>query len=80
MSRPSDVIHAFIGYDTRQTVLFNVVQHCIIRHCSKPVSITPIKLSDSRGLIGSAGACGQWQHGNTVSQLRGGALQLLLIT
>ncbi|HET9232337.1 MAG TPA: hypothetical protein VFO00_13695 [Vitreimonas sp.] len=40
----TDRIHAFIGYDSRQTALFNVAQHSLIRHCSAPVSITPVIL------------------------------------
>jgi lipopolysaccharide biosynthesis glycosyltransferase len=48
---PADVIHVFIGYDSRQTVLFNIAQHSIIRHCSQPVSITPIKLSHLKGIF-----------------------------
>jgi lipopolysaccharide biosynthesis glycosyltransferase len=46
-----ELIHVFIGYDSRQTALFNVAQHSIIRHCSKPVSIIPIKLSHLRGIF-----------------------------
>jgi lipopolysaccharide biosynthesis glycosyltransferase len=45
MNSKNDIIHVFIGYDSRQTVLFNIAQHSIIRHCSRPVTITPIKLS-----------------------------------
>jgi lipopolysaccharide biosynthesis glycosyltransferase len=44
MSAPDDVIPIFIGYDSRQAVLYNVSAHSIIRHSSRPVSITPIKL------------------------------------
>jgi lipopolysaccharide biosynthesis glycosyltransferase len=39
-----DIIHVFIGYDSRQTVLYNVAQHSIVERCSMPVSVTPIKL------------------------------------
>lgn len=41
----SNLIRVFIGYDSRLPVLFNVAQHSIIRHCSKPLAITPIALS-----------------------------------
>jgi hypothetical protein len=44
MSLHDDTIHVFIGYDSRQAVLYNVAQHSLVRHCSKPVSITPIRL------------------------------------
>jgi lipopolysaccharide biosynthesis glycosyltransferase len=37
-------IPVFIGYDNRQQVLYNIAQHSIIKNCSRPVSITPIKL------------------------------------
>lgn len=32
----------FIGYDPRQMVSFNVLQHSIIRRATKPISITPL--------------------------------------
>lgn len=35
----------FIGYDPRQPVAYNVLQHSIIRHASEPVAITPLVLS-----------------------------------
>lgn len=44
MTARDDTIHVFIGYDSRQAVLYNVAQHSVVRHCSKPVSITPIRL------------------------------------
>lgn len=34
----------FIGYDHRQPVSYNVLQHSILRHAKKPVSITPLML------------------------------------
>src|SRR5688572_5083497 len=39
-----ELIHIFIGYDSRQAVLYNTSAHSIIRHATRPVSITPIKL------------------------------------
>jgi lipopolysaccharide biosynthesis glycosyltransferase len=38
-------IQVFLGYDTREAVAFHVASHSIHRHSSKPVSITPIMLS-----------------------------------
>jgi hypothetical protein len=35
----------FIGYDPRQPLAYNVLQHSIVRHSSEPVSITPLILS-----------------------------------
>ncbi len=43
MSMDANMIRVFIGYDSRLPVLYNVAQHSIIRHCSMPVAITPIK-------------------------------------
>lgn len=34
----------FIGYDHRQPISYNVLQHSIIARTSKPVSITPLKI------------------------------------
>ena len=45
MSGADDVIRIFIGYDSRLPVLFNVAQHSIIRHATRPVAITPINLA-----------------------------------
>lgn len=47
-------LRVFIGYDSRQPVAFSVAQASIWRHCSRPVSITPLVLStlpiERRGL------------------------------
>jgi lipopolysaccharide biosynthesis glycosyltransferase len=51
MNSHDQLIHVFIGYDSRQAVLYNVAQHSIVRHCSAPVSITPIKLEHVRGVF-----------------------------
>lgn len=40
----SDIYRVFIGYDPRQPVAYNVLQHSIIRHSSVPVAITPLVL------------------------------------
>ena len=37
--------HVFIGYDPRQPLAYNVLQHSIVRHSSRPVAITPLILS-----------------------------------
>jgi len=39
------LLRIFIGYDSRQPIAFNVLQHSIARHSSEPVSITPLILS-----------------------------------
>lgn len=44
------MIRVFIGYDTAETVAFNVLQHSIHERCSQPVSITPIRLSQLQGI------------------------------
>jgi hypothetical protein len=51
MNPQEDRIHVFIGYDSRQAVLYNVAQYSIIRRCSRPVSITPIRLDQLRGVF-----------------------------
>lgn len=38
-------IRVFIGYEPRQPLAYNVLQHSIVRHASRPVSITPLILS-----------------------------------
>lgn len=38
-------MRVFIGYDSRQPLAYNVLQHSIVRHSSKPVSITPLILN-----------------------------------
>jgi len=47
-------LRVFIGVDSRQPVAFNIAQASIWRHCSRPVSITPLVLQtlpiDRRGL------------------------------
>jgi hypothetical protein len=37
-------LRVFIGYDPRQPIAYNVLQHSIVRHASRPVSITPLIL------------------------------------
>lgn len=38
------MINVFIGYDPREAVAYHVCANSIIRHASKPVSITPLAL------------------------------------
>lgn len=40
-----DPLRVFIGYDPRQPLAYNVLQHSIIRKASRPVAITPLVLS-----------------------------------
>jgi len=40
----TDMPHVFIGYDPRQPLAYNTLQHSILRHASKPVSITALVL------------------------------------
>lgn len=39
------MLHIFIGFDPRQPLAYNVLQHSIARHSSEPVAITPLILS-----------------------------------
>lgn len=38
-------LRIFIGYDERSALAYNILQHSIQRHASKPVAITPLRLS-----------------------------------
>lgn len=51
MNLENDLINVFIGYDSRQAVLFNIAQHSIIQRCSQPVAITPIKLGHLKSVF-----------------------------
>ena len=45
------MIRVFIGYDPRETVAFNVLAHSIQARASQPVSITPLMLSQLKGVL-----------------------------
>ena len=45
------MIRVFIGYDPREAVAFNVLAHSIQRRASQPVSITPLMLSQLKGVL-----------------------------
>ena len=40
------MIKVFIGYDTKEKAAFTTLSHSIIQNSTKPVSITPIALSN----------------------------------
>jgi len=44
------MINVFIGYDSKAPVLYNVLQHSIQVRSSRPVSITPLMLSQLHGV------------------------------
>jgi hypothetical protein len=44
------LIRVFVGYDAKLPVLYNVLQHSIQVRSSRPVSITPIMLSQLSGI------------------------------
>jgi len=44
------MIRVFIGYDKREDAAFSVLSHSIQRLASEPVSITPVMLSQLRGV------------------------------
>ncbi|MDE0539624.1 MAG: hypothetical protein OXH94_12980 [Rhodospirillales bacterium] len=50
-SRDSDQIYVFVGYDPREAVAYHVLSHSIHRRASKPVSITPLMLTQLDGLM-----------------------------
>ena len=45
------MINVFIGYDPREAVAFSVLEHSINTRASRPVSITPLMLSQLRALM-----------------------------
>jgi len=45
------VIRVFIGYDSRETVAYNVLAHSINRHASAPVAVAPVMLSQLEGVF-----------------------------
>jgi len=46
----ADSVRVFIGYDRSEIAAFNVLAHSIQEHASMPVSITPVMLSQLRGV------------------------------
>jgi hypothetical protein len=46
-----DVIRVFIGYEPREAVAFSVLAHSINVRASKPVAITPLMLSQMKGVF-----------------------------
>ncbi len=44
--KPEGPIRVFIGYDAREAAAYGVLAHSIHRHASRPVSITPVMLSE----------------------------------
>jgi lipopolysaccharide biosynthesis glycosyltransferase len=51
MSQTQDVIPVFIGYDEREAVAFSVLSHSIHVRTSQPVAVTPLMLSQLRGVF-----------------------------
>ena len=47
----AEVIQVYIGYDPREAVAFSVLAHSIHRHASQPVSITPLVLTQLKGIL-----------------------------
>jgi lipopolysaccharide biosynthesis glycosyltransferase len=45
------VIRFFIGYDPREAIAFSVLAHSIHERASEPVSVTPLKLSELKGIF-----------------------------
>ena len=44
------MLHVYIGYDSREPVAYHVLAHSILHHASVPVSITPVKREQLKGL------------------------------
>lgn len=45
------MIRVFIGYDPREAIAFSVLAHSIHERASEPVSVTPLKLSELKGIF-----------------------------
>lgn len=45
------MVRVFIGYDAREAVAFSVLAHSIMARASEPVSISPLMLSELRGVF-----------------------------
>jgi hypothetical protein len=46
------VIRVFIGFDPREAIAFSVLAHSIYARASVPVSVTPLMLTELRGIFG----------------------------
>lgn len=44
------MIRVFVGYDPREAVAFSVLAHSIHARASQPVSVTPLRLSELKGI------------------------------
>ena len=44
-----EMIRVFIGYDEKESVAYHVLAHSILRHASRPVSITPLVKQHTAG-------------------------------
>jgi len=45
------MIRVFVGYDPRESIAFSVLSHSIHIRASRPVSITPLMLSQLKGIL-----------------------------
>ena len=45
------MINIFIGYDNKEKVAFNVLSYSILKHSTRPVSITPVYLKNIRIIL-----------------------------
>jgi hypothetical protein len=48
---PQDSIRVFVGYDPREAVAYSVLEHSIQRRASRPVAVTPLRLSQLGDLM-----------------------------
>lgn len=46
----ANTIRVFIGYDRSEIAAYNVLAHSILEHASMPVSITPVMLTQLKGI------------------------------
>ncbi|MGZ8269079.1 MAG: glycosyltransferase, partial [Burkholderiales bacterium] len=45
------MIRVFIGFDPREAIAYSVLAFSVHRHASRPVSVTPIMLSQLGGIL-----------------------------
>ncbi|MGK9166453.1 hypothetical protein KXR53_09165 [Inquilinus limosus] len=44
----SEALRLYVGYDSREDIAWQVCRHSVLKHASKPVEVTPLKLPELR--------------------------------
>ena len=45
------MIRVFIGYDDNEKVAFSTLSHCLLKHATQPIAITPIRLQNIKDVF-----------------------------